>query len=318
MTDHLTQTAVRRTRAHIERAAPTRTFFRFMALPIDIRLMIYDDLLVRDFDLYRTSCESCPVREAYSATPMDSANHKSYAHLACTQLLRTNKQICSEAIARLYSNNTVHVKCRKCEASEFFQDLWPCLVEPHRHLSTRYDHYYPHVKNIAIVYEIGRARPYDLLEQFTARWPTIDDIITQRYENTKHISLRIRSSDRTEILVDFARRTYSPSTERAHDYDNVLTQAIPYDGNDKVALAVLENICDDLVLSHACGGLRFPAFAVQIIRWKPSKEDTKEVVMYLGCDKHVTSDTFIKSILAEISIRSQARRVLIDSYLGDG
>ena len=321
MTDHLTQTAVRRTRAHIERAAPTRTFFRFMALPIDIRLMIYDDLLVQNFDLYRTSCESCPVREAYSATPMDSANHKSYAYLACTQILRTNKQICSEAIARLYLKNTVHVKCRKCEASEFFLDLWPCLVEPHRHLSTRHDHYYPHVKNIAIVYEVGRARPYCLLEQLTARWPTIDDTITLRYENTKHISLRIRSSDRNEITVDFGRRIYNPPTERAHDYENVLTQAIPYDANDKddtLALVILENICDDIVLSHACGGLRFPAFAVQSIRWKPSKEDTKELVIPLGCDKHAPSDTFIKSISAEILIRTQARRLLIDSYLGDG
>ena len=303
MTDHLTKAAVPPVRAHVERTAPNSTFFKFMALPIDVRVMIYDELLVQDFDLCRTSCESCSVRWAYSATPMDSASPVSYAHLACAQILRTNKQICSEAIARLYFKNTVHIKCRKCEASEFFfLDLWPCLVEPYRHLSTHYDHYYPHVKNIAIVYEVGLAMPCHLLATFTARWPIIDDTIIRRYENTKHISLRIRSSDMSEITVNLARQKHNPSTVRVHDYESVLARANVNDQNDIVGTRALVTICDDIILSHACGGLRFPEFAVRSIHWKPSKKDIKGIVVYLGCDQHATSDAFIKLISAKRSI----------------
>ena len=320
MTDSLTQTAVPPVRAHVGRTAPPRTFFRFMALPIDIRLVIYDELFVCDVDLYRTRCELCWMRECYSGHRVDSANSVSNAHLACTEILRTNKQICCEAIARLYSKNTVHVKCRECEASKSSR-LWAFSVEPHRHLSTHIDHYYPYVKNITIAYEIGSAKPDRLLRDLDARWPTIDYTIILRYENTKHISLRIRPSDTSEITVDLARRIYDPSTERVHDYESVLAQANAYDRNDKdgtSALAALEKICDELVLSHTRGDLKFTAFAVRSIRWRPSKEETKEIVVYLGCDKHATSDAFIKSILAKRSIHDEARRRLRHSYLGYG
>ena len=243
---------------------------------------------------------------------MDSPNHVSYAHLVCTQILRANKQICSEAIARLYFKNTVHIKCRECEASTY-SGLWACSVEPHRHLSAHYDHYYAHVKNIAIACEIGSAKPYRVLRELDFHWPIIDDKIILRYENTKHISLRIRSSDTSEITVDLARRIYNPPTERVHDYESVLAQAHAYNENDKdgtpaSALATLEQACDNLVISHDRVNFKFTAFAVRSIRWRPSKEDTKEIVLYLGCDKQATSEAFIKSIWEKDKIRSEARR----------
>ena len=301
MTDPLTQTDVPPGQTHVERTAPPRTFFGFMSLPIDIRLMIYDELLVRDVDLYRTRCEVCTIREHYSAIGMDSAYPVSYAHLVCTQILRTNKQICCEAIARLYLKNTVHVRCRKCEASTS-SNLWACSVEPHRYLSAHYAHYYPHVRNIAIAYDIGSAKTFRPLGDLTARWPTIDDTIILGYENTKHISLQIRSSNTLDITIDLARRIHNPPTERGHDYESVLAQTNAHNRNDKDLtsdLAALEEICDELVLSHASGDMRSTAFAVRSIRWRPSKEETKEIVVYLGCDKHATSDAFIKSILAK-------------------
>ena len=303
------QTAVPPVRANVESTAPPRTLFGFMPLPIDIRLMIYDELLVHDCDLYRTRCESCWTRELYSAVRMDSPNHVSYAHLACTHILRANKQICSEAIPRLYFKNTVHVHCRECEVSTCSK-MWACSVEPHRHLRAHYDHYYAHVKNIAIAYEIGSAKFYHLLKYFASYWPTIDDTIILRYENTKHISLRFRASDTSEITVDLARRIHHPPTERVHDYEGVLAQAIECDRTHKDGtwvLAALEEICDELVVSHARLSMKSSAFAVRSIRWRPSKDDTKEIVVYLGCDKYATSDAFIKSISAKDSIRREAR-----------
>ena len=284
-----------------------------MALPIEIRLMIYDELLIHDVDLYRARCESCSSREGHSGIGMDSANPVSHAYLACTQILRTNKQICSEAIARLYSKNMICVKCKECEAWES-SESWTCSVEPHRHLSTRYDHYYTHVRNIAIVYEIGIFKPYRLLNFFAIHWPSIDDTIILRYENTKHISLRLQSSDPSEITVDLTRRTCNPPTERVHDYERVLAQARVSNWNDKhstlalVALADLEEICDDIILSHVRGDFRFTAFAVRSVRWRPSKTDTEETVVYLWCDKHATSDDFIKWIDAKDEIRYKARQ----------
>ena len=263
--------------------------------------MIYDKILVHDVDLYRTRCESCRIRNFHSANRTDSANPVSYAHLACTQILRTNKQICSEAIARLYSKNTVHVKCRECEVS-ISSKIWACSVEPHRHLSAHYDHYYPHVKNIALTYQIRSTKPYRLLEYLDVCWPTIDDAIILRYEKTKHISLRIRSNNTSEVTVDLARRIYNPPTERVHDYESVLTRANTCNQNDKdgtSALEALEKICDDIVVSHARWNFKFTAFAVRSIRWRPSKEGSKEVFVYLGCDKYATSDACIKSISAK-------------------
>ena len=310
MTDPLTQTAVPRVQAHVESTAPPRTLLRFMALPIEIRLMIYDEIFAHDVDLYRTRCESCRFREFDSANLMDTANPVSHAHLACTQILRTNKQICCEAIARLYSKNTVHVKCRECEIS-IFSEVWAFSVEPHRHLSAHYDHYYPHVKDIAITYQIGGAKPYRLLEGLLVYWPTIDDTIILRYEKTKHISVRIRSYNISEVTIHLARRIYNPPTERVHDYESVLAQANTCNQNDEdgtSALAALEEICDDIVLSHARGNFRFTAFAVRSICWKPPKEDSKEIFVYLGCDKHATSDAFIESISAKRSIHHEAQR----------
>ena len=272
--------------------------------------MVYDELLVHDVDLYRARCESCSSREGHSAIGMDSANPVSYTYLACTQILRTNKQICSEAIARFYNKNTVHVKCRECEASKSL-DFGTCSVEPHRHLSAHYDHYYPHVRNIAIVSEISISKPYRLLGFFEVSWSSIDDTIILRYENTKHISLRLRSSDASEITVDLARRIHNPPTERVHDYESVLAEADASNGKDinsTLALAALEEICDDIILSHARGSFRFTAFAVRSIRWRPSKTDTKETVVYLWCDKHATSDAFIESIDAKDLVRYEARQ----------
>ena len=298
MTDPLTQIAVPPVRANVESTAPPRTFFRFMALPIEIRLMIYNELLVHDVDLYRTRCQLCSMRERHFAIRMDSANSVSYAHLACTQILRTNKQICCEAIARFYSKNTVHLKCRMCEASTSLE-MWACPVEPHGHLSAHIDHYYPHVKKIAIAFETGSTRSYRPLSELPDRWPTIDDKILLRYENTKHISLRIRSSDTCETTVELARRVYDTLTERMHDYESVLAQASAHYRNDKIhtlILEALEILCDILVLSHARASLKFTAFGVRSIRWRPSKEESKEIAMYLGCDKHATSKAFIKSV----------------------
>ena len=238
------------------------------------------------------------MRERHSAIRTDSANPVSYAHLACTQILRTNKQICCEAIARFYSKNTVHLKCRKCEASKSLE-MWACSVEPHGHLSAHIEHYYPHVKNIAIAFETGVDSSFRPLSDLHDHWPTLDDTILLRYENTKHISLRIRSSDTSETTVDLARRVYDAPMECMHDYESVLAQASAYYRNDKIrtlALEALEILCDILVLSHARSSLRFTAFGVRSIRWRPSKEETKEIAMYLECDRHATSKAFIKSV----------------------
>ena len=274
--------------------------------------MIYDELLVHNVDLYRTRCESCPRREGYSAIRIDPANPVSYAYLACTHILRTNKQISSEAIARFYSKNTVHVKCRECETSISLA-IWACSVEPHRYLSAHYDHYYSHITNIAIVSETAIPKPYRLLEFFAIYWPNIDDTIMLRYENTKHISLRLRSSDTSEITVDLARRIHNPPTERVHDYESVLAQANASNRDDQystLALTSLEEVCDDLILSHARGTFKFTAFAVRSIRWRPSKADTKETVVYLWCDEHATSEAFIESIWTKNSLRRRARQQL--------
>ena len=145
MTVPIAQTALSQAQTQAEPATPKCTFPGFMKLPVEIRLQIYEELMVRKFDLHRARCSLCRSRENLHR----SYNYKSYGSLACTQILRTSKQIYSDTLPILYSKTTVRLKCRTCEESPW-TELWACQGEPHDLGSEGIEHYHRHVKNIAI------------------------------------------------------------------------------------------------------------------------------------------------------------------------
>ena len=271
MTDPIAQTTLSQARSQAEPTTPNCTFHGFMKLPAEIRLQIYEELVVPKFDLYRARCSSCWLRVKFH--PYDK---KSYRSLAYTHILKTSKQNYSETLPIIYSKTTVHVKCRKCERSQC-TGLWACQVEPHDLGSDGIEHYHRHIKNIAITYEAGLVKYHTVTTEFPNHWPTIEREILKGYQNTEHISLRFRLGY-TYVTFDLVRRSCDPPTERVHDYESVLAQHNAYrlkymDYRGTTALEALVETCDAIVLSHAQEGLARTAFAVQSIRWQLSPED---------------------------------------------
>ncbi|CAD6563558.1 MAG: hypothetical protein ASARMPRED_000047 [Alectoria sarmentosa] len=125
---------------------------RFMEYPLEIRLLIYNELITQHVDLYRPKYGFCPER-ARDYEP-NSALFKSTncANLAHTQILRTSKQVYSETLPILYSKNKVHMTCLDCERTGFILvPLWDFLVKPHDSPIEPIGHYHRHVKSIAVI-----------------------------------------------------------------------------------------------------------------------------------------------------------------------
>lgn len=296
-----------------------------MELPLDIRLLIYDELLVEGVNLYRTKCHLCSTRKSYR-----SIYSTCVPKLVCTQILRTSKQIYSEAVERLYSRNTVQIQCRDCSKTDASKS-WLYWVGLDDFPCAGIDYYCRHVKNVAIVYQLGNTKADSWFPHFSKLWPGIEEKILALYKNTKRISLRIRSNWTFDIALDLFGRSSKSSTERVHDYVNMLAQNKWFDEEydaasalaalektsgvimlldnprdlKDTALAILEEICDEVVLSSDLGALKDTTFAVQRIRWKPSLKGIKEFDLYLGCDKHSANDTLLESILAKRDSRKK-------------
>ena len=275
---------------------------RFMELPLEIRLLIYNELITQHVDLYRPKCGFCPER-ARDYEP-NSALFKSTncANLAHTQILRTSKQVYSETLPILYSKNKVHMTCLDCERTGFILvGLWDFLVKPHDSPIEPIGHYHRHVKSIAVMYGIRLRRPPRKIRKFSSCCPTMEHQILAHYENTKHISLQTPLYKVVDITLGLVRRSYQPTTERVYNYKTVLAEhsadILEY-RNGRISLAALEEMCDAIILSHAQGHLKDTVFVVQSIRLKVLHRDTKEVTLYLGCDKYCASNTAIEQILA--------------------
>lgn len=248
--------------------------------------------MVHNVDLYRAKCYFCPLPAKYD-------NRVPYhANLACAQILRTSKQIYSETLPILYSKNMVHIKCLECEKGDYLRmkssPFWPCLVEGNDITTELIEHFHPHVKHIATACRVEQFKVHNPIAAIPARWPMMEHEILARYKNIERIRLRTRVWFVADATFDLVRRSYKSTAERVYDYKSVLAL------EPKVrtsALAVLEQICDEVILSHAQGQLKNTQFAVQSIRWKPSGH-TKEIVLYLGCEHHCASDTANNQLLA--------------------
>lgn len=292
-----------------------RTFHRFMELPVEIRLLIYNELMVHNVDLYRIRCHSCRRREEHSF-------HKCLerrAELACAQILRTSKQIYSETLPILCSENTVHIECLECENLEF-TPLWLTISQLCK-FRTELIESYPgrvnNVKNIAIVSVTPDPCQFESITEFPHYWPLLESQLLSCYENTKRISLRFRTSlqrrpeSQYGFTVDLVRRGCKPTTERVYDYKSVIAE---WTANNlrQQSLVTLEETCDAILLSHSQGLLKNTAFAVQSICWNPKSADRKDILLYLGCDKYRASDTAIEQLVAGGAgqINEDVRRLL--------
>ena len=309
------------------------TFHRFMETPVEIRLLIYNELMAHDVHLYRAKCYLC-VERAKNYSTIDITNQ---ANLVSAQILRTSKQIYSEALPVVYSKNTVHMKCLKCEKEDYqcprSDPLWACSVE-----KIGIESFHPHVKHVAFAYAITRKEIlksmscYQITDlkstgcfpitEFPARWPLMEHQILAIYKNTERISISIRLCFLADITIDLVRRSCKSKPERVYDYKSVIAEHgsnfLDFD-TDEISLQLsaiaFEEMYEAITLSHARGELKDTVFAVQSIRWKRSgnkpikrpeqtrPEQMREIILNLGFDKHSPSDTSIEEILARQSLR---------------
>lgn len=294
-----------------------------MDLPAEIRLLVYSALMGQRVDLYRAKCRFCPLRSQQDESALFKSTDQFYleptehANLVCTQILRTSKKIYSEALPVLYANNAIHVECLECERTRH-TSVYACSIEPHNITTELTEHYHLHINCITVAYILSDYELYNLMPTFAAQWPIMESQILARYKNTKYISLRARFSRVTEVTFVLARRSSRPTTERVLDYKSVLAEHsdyFPKSYSDPWSPADLEQICDVITLSHARGHLKSTAFGVQSIRWKSFSGNTKEFTLYLGYDKHGTSDTAIENIFAGLDFDERWRRLLAERLM---
>lgn len=274
-----------------------------MQLPVEIRLLIYNELMVHNVDLYRAKCQCCWLREDYDP----SKRPEKHTKLHCAQIVRTSKQIYSETLPILYSKNTVHIECLECETSNGAR-LWPLLDISCKFRTNPVGDYTRHVRKIAIVYVASDDNDaYSSIPKFAIQWPRIESQILANYENTEHISLHISlyiklrrrlDAHRLGFTFNLVRRICKPSSERVYDYKRVIADWI-VKHSDSPSMIALQRTCDAIILSHSQGHLKDTSFAVQSIRWKPRIPQMDGITLYLECDNFRASDTTINEIVAE-------------------
>ena len=316
MIDFVAPTSLPQAQEQAESTTSTPTFHRFMELPFEIRLLVYDELILQNRDLYRARCYSCLSREQRYFIQMPGY----YANVECTQTFRISKQICSEMLPLFYSKNTFHLSCLECGETGYL--LWACQTKPQNFLTENIGQHHRHVRNINIAFKANETRdskPYDRIKEFPVRWAQMEHQLLARYQNSERISVRIPYYY-VDVTVDLVRRSGKYTTGRVHDYKSVLARRSAYcleykEGpftmealeDSMPTLATLEEICDVIILSNAQGHLKDTVFAVQSIRCKPLSEPRKKIVLHLGCDKHSASDMLIKEILANTGLQDEMR-----------
>ena len=285
-----------------------------MELPVEIRLLIYNELVVENGNLYPARCYSCEPREEHaSETEFVIYGNDRCEKLAFPQIIGVSKQIYNETLQILHSKSIVHMRCWDCEVSQY-APLWFPPVKADDFPTKLIKHYHRHAMNIAIAYLASRYESFDRIREFPTHWPEMESQILAYYESTEYVSLRIEAKYCWEVTFDLVRRSCKPTTERVPDYKSSLVEHSVNDYNVKETnydiglLPALEELCDAVILSNARGHLRDTAFAVLRIRCKAyCPRHTEEFAFYLGCDKHSASDEAIETILTGPSLKDERR-----------
>ena len=240
--------------------------------------MVYNELMFKNVG-------HLARRQPYRRMHYRQITHSS--NLDCAQILRTNKQVYHETLPILYSRYTADMDC------------WECLEKYSIAIRSKQliEHYHDYVKKIAMTYTLRDHKVF--IKKFSTHWIASEPQILARYKNTEHVSVDIGLGSLYNVTFDLVRRSHKPTIERAHKYKDVLAEQSESirKYNATALVATLIKKCDAVVLFDARGPLKDCKFAVHSIRWRLG--ETKEIVLYLGCDRYRTSDTDIEILLAE-------------------
>ena len=268
------------TQQRTECIALRRNCTQFLDLPVEIRLMVYNELMFMNVG-------HLARRQQYRGKRNGLVTHSS--NLDCAQILRTNKQVYHETLPILYSRYTADMDCSECVRKFSIAIRSEQLIE----------HHHDYVKNIAMTYTLRHHEAFIQIREFSTDWIESERQILTRYKNAEHISVDIGLGLSYNVTFDLVRRSHILTIERTHNYKDVLADHIEYIRKYCATslVATLIKRCDAVVLSNARGPLKDNKFAVHSIRWRLG--EAKEIVLYLGCDEYRTSDANIEILLAK-------------------
>ena len=260
---------------------------RFFSLPLEIRLIIYDKLLVQSNDLLRTFCTCIFCANLKNPTiGRDRLN---------PSLLRTNKAIYGEALPILYSKNVFSFFCYGP-----FAYTNPINISRHRSdvpgtveragldgseiglIANRHCPWAGVAKIMKCPSEGAKSyvrRTYfkldwvyhTVLENFPNQWwQPVESTVLAFFPGLEQIKVQISAKDMPVLALYLVFQRKDLMVARKLDYKSILADAeLPLhpEAGAREGLRNIEAICDAVVASQTQGEMKDCSFGVRLVSW---------------------------------------------------
>jgi len=264
-------------------ATPTAGVSPFLRLSAEVRIHVYDDLLIQLDGSHRTLC-TCPGQH----------HAPGFQNTIFPAILRTNKLIHAEGLYVLYSKNTLKLIC-DAEIKTWYQSIQ--VPQPQSNLIIS-----PGAR--ALSYVTAASAAFRISVQFDfgnfgSFWSSAERDLLQSYRSLDRITLILRNNTTPDLRIEMVRKAMVSKGERLQDYKESLGK-LTYGGGRQTGRAV-EELCDAVLTSQYRGGLKTSVFGVRTTSWETggsiyeSDEEggdmavKEEAKVYLGCDEFTTS-----------------------------
>lgn len=258
----------------------------FLSLPTEIRLLIYNEILVQSDDLLRTFCK-CKFCARLNRRTISR-------DCLTTSLLRTSKAIYNEALPILYTKNLFSFLCYGpfrhsaelgvsthrlgqpgfmapgCEKIGLLASCYSPWAGETKMITCPSDTAKQHVKMISLkllwVYRT-------ILDGFpTQWWQPVESDALRLLPGLEQITVDITPREMPVSLSTFRMvcQRKDLMTERRQDYNSILADlATPLHPSAKAreGLISMEAICDAVVESHTQGEMKNCIFGVKTVSW---------------------------------------------------
>ena len=290
-----------------------------LKLPAEIRLLIYKELLVQSQTFVCAISEDANIHEkpdfilgTKTSYPCTSTHMLKNDRSLQPAILRVCRQIYYEAQSILTSKNafqrvwrplitTESWECENFGLGRSLSSRATCLNEP---ANTNSLHHHVQLLGISICIDVTRNPRF-----FPTLWAWLEPRLLALYSNLSWVQLRICHADiRFEFCVNLWPKIKLHHEVREQQYRIQLAtilQEIDPDSEmiDGDPLGTIGDLCDEIVLSKACGSMENTAFGVADLEWFGR-------TVYLGCDVHATSQDQIAEIFQNRASRALMERML--------
>ena len=249
----------------------------FLEIPAEIRLQIYEELLVRDGESVLCAGENHP-----------NVGHEFHQRGSLfPEILRTNKSIYEEALPTLYSKNKFNILCD-------LNDRYVKVSEGNRFIECANELARGSLKTAVAHFTFGHYHALDgYWLYFEQSWDKVEAELLDIYPNIEHLTIAINCA--TVIHMDMARKQAQLKPEIAQSYKEYLASE-RFSVVQPDVMYQIEVLCDEILHHGSEGKFKSAVFAVKAVRWTTycyeindrdsAKLESKEHQVYLGCYKH--------------------------------